>query len=289
MPVDKIVIKDNSAEKEVIDFTNRAYSGLANGYHDIEIEAHYQNSVVSSVKRAILVSSGAYEPEYQAVLDFAVANSIPTPTLEQQRLDNAFLVSYKSSGAWDKRDVFLKFSGTASPTFKLICWKRVIQVTEAGVLSWGNSGAKGNGFNAYIDTLFVPANGTTFTQDNASILFDIREFSNTGIIFGNDNIRLNKDIFRLNDVSEFTNSTLVIGLNEIVRDLASSKKVINETTQSSSATSTALSNNSITIFGTNAGTSVENLSDAHIGLFTIGSPHTPEERDMITKLIDVIN
>ena len=112
-----------------------------------------------------------YDPDYQSVLDYATANSIPLPNSTENDRRNQVLIDYKATGGFARDDVFFDFSGTADPQFKLICYKRLIQAQAYGGLVWDVNGVRGNGTNAYINTLFNPStDGIKYTELNASIM-----------------------------------------------------------------------------------------------------------------------
>jgi hypothetical protein len=128
-----------------------------------------------------------FEPEFQAVLDYASANGIPLPSTAEQQACNEELIHYKNIGAWDKDDVFFRFKGTADPAFKLICWKRLIQADAFGSLTWDDNGVLGNGTNGYINPKFAPSiDGVNFTQDDAGLttVFHANSVSTNSTICG---------------------------------------------------------------------------------------------------------
>ena len=116
------------------------------------------NNALAATTEAItnnVAASSTVDADYQAVLDYATAQSIALPDAAQQSIDNQLLIDYKATGAWVKDDCFMKFTGTASAAFKLIDWKRLISMVAYGSLTWSDTGAKGNGANAYIDTNYI--------------------------------------------------------------------------------------------------------------------------------------
>ncbi|WP_300440742.1 hypothetical protein [Christiangramia sp.] len=112
----------------------------------------------------------AYDADYQAVLDYASANAIPLPSTAESDANNQKVLDLKANGAWAKMDCFFKFKGSADPSFKLIDWKRVSQVSGFGSLTWNTTGVKGNGTNAYINSAYNPSVGTwNYQLNNAGI------------------------------------------------------------------------------------------------------------------------
>lgn len=184
MSVNKIVTKVDGVINKTINF-NDLKAGLAAGSHTITVEAFNGATLISSQTKNITIAAVAsYDSDYQAVLDYATANSIALPTTTQQDLDNQFIIDYKASGGWDLDDVVFRFKSTAPPAFKLICWKRRIQAVAYGGLTWSDSGVLGNGTNGYIDPLFIPStDAVNFTLEDASIGFSTFSESTTGSSF----------------------------------------------------------------------------------------------------------
>jgi hypothetical protein len=133
----------------------------------------YEDGVLVATSAAVggtvNASSGTYDTDYQAVLDYATANGIAHPDTAQKDIDNQLLIDYKATGAWAKDDVFFKFKGTAPSAFKLIDWKRLTQATAVGGLTWNNTGVKGNGTDSYIDPAFTPNGTGNFKLNDAHI------------------------------------------------------------------------------------------------------------------------
>ena len=127
---------------------------------------------------------GGVDPDYQAVLDYAAGNFIDLPSAAQQDIDNQLIINYKVTGAWDLDDVFFKFKGTATPAFKLICWKRRIEAQAFGGLTWSDSGVKGNGTNAYIKSGYIPSATNKWSLNDASVAFSSFALNTVGCIVG---------------------------------------------------------------------------------------------------------
>ena len=111
------------------------------------------------------------DPDYQAVLDFAVSHGITLPNQTQQNIDNQLLIDYKAEGLWNLDDVFFKFKGDYSDnSFRLIDWKRLILADDFGAVGYSNQGIIGNATNAYLDTKYNPAtSGINYTLNNNAI------------------------------------------------------------------------------------------------------------------------
>ncbi|MEX0596733.1 MAG: hypothetical protein WD512_09545, partial [Candidatus Paceibacterota bacterium] len=142
----------------------------------------YNDSTYSNLTQATTTAStGGYDADYQAVLDYATANSIPLPTTAESDANNQLLIDYKATGAWAKDDCLFKFKGSADSAFKLICWKRRIQAIGYGSLAWSVDGVKGNASNAYIDPLYNPRTLTgKYKVNDASIGFKTFDVGTVG-------------------------------------------------------------------------------------------------------------
>jgi hypothetical protein len=115
--------------------------------------------------------SSSFDPDYQAVLDFATSEGDTLPSASQQILQNNVVLSLKDKGLWNKKDAFGLFATDGNVDFALICWKRLIKMNAISSPSFSaNAGVTGNGTSSYIDTLFVPStNGVNFLQDDAGV------------------------------------------------------------------------------------------------------------------------
>lgn len=229
MSVNKIVTKVDGVENKTIDF-NDLKSGLSTGNHTITVEAYNGATLISSQTKNITIAAGAsYDADYQAVLDYATTNAIALPDSAQQSIDNQLLIDYKATGAWAKDDCFMKFTGTASAAFKLIDWKRLISMVGYGSLTWSDTGAKGNGTNAYIDPLYIPNDAANNWKANdtgviigiskmptviGSIIFGYRSSGGQFTTFHIDPDNSNAGAYRLNENSFATIANVgIIGLN----------------------------------------------------------------------------
>ena len=151
MSVNKIVTKVDGTINKTIDF-NDLKAGLAAGAHTITVEAYNGATLISTQTKNITIAAAvSYDADYQAVLDYATTNAIALPDSAQQDLDNQLMIDLKATGKWVVCKAFLNLKGTATSSFKLIDWKRLVKYTDLGSPTWSSSGIKGNGVNAYID------------------------------------------------------------------------------------------------------------------------------------------
>lgn len=131
-------------------------------------------------------SVAGYDADYQAVLDYATANSIPLPTEAQQDIDNQLMIDFKNAGYYSKRTVIFKAKGTADPAFKLICWKRKIAMNAYGSLTWDSEGVLPNGTNTYIDPIWNGFNDPDYGLEDAGYDFTSLTMATSGVksVFG---------------------------------------------------------------------------------------------------------
>ena len=133
----------------------------------------------------ILASSGgvAFDPDYQAILDYATTQGYTLPSAGQQTLQNQLVVDLKAGGIWSKLDTFAVFATNGNSNFALIDWKRLSQYTAVNSPTFSsNGGFTGNGTSSYINTNFNPStSGVNFTLNGASRYFYLRGNSNSNM------------------------------------------------------------------------------------------------------------
>ncbi len=126
------------------------------------------------------INASSYSPEYQAVLDYATANSITHPSNAEKTRQNAKMEAYVSNGLFAKSDVIMEWKGSADAIrFRKICWKRLIETTEVNPLIWDADGGTGTEYQTTtggcVDLLwnqsthavnFAPLNGTIAYHSN---------------------------------------------------------------------------------------------------------------------------
>jgi len=300
MSVNKLVTKVDGVINKTIDF-NDLKAGLSAGAHTITVEAFNGAALVSTQTKNITVAAVvSYDADYQAVLDYATAQSIALPTSTQQDIDNQLLIDYKATGAWAKDDVFLKFKGTASAAFKLICWKRLVKAVGYGGLTWSDSGVVGNGTNGYIDSLFNPTtNGVNYTLNNAGLVYvSTLSVNEIKAVFGS--YEGSNDTYILFKFSSSTESYMYLhnggnivtgipgelGVNALYRLSNSQLKGISGdgTIKSPTYTAVGLPNQNIYILGRNNSGTTDLLSTERISYATLGSSKDAEHAAMKTVL-----
>jgi hypothetical protein len=117
------------------------------------------------------INSGvSFDPDYQAVLNYATSQSYTLPSASQQILQNQLVLDLKAGGIWSKLDTFGVFATDGSSDFALIDWIRLSQYTAVNSPTFtANQGFQGNGTSSYIDTNFnLLNNSLNYTDSNAS-------------------------------------------------------------------------------------------------------------------------
>ena len=136
---------------------------------------------------------GGFDSSYQSILDRATALGYTLPNATQQANQNQLVLALKSSGAWDKMDVFYMFANNGSKEFATLNWKSPSnnQATIVGAnLTFDASGFVG-GATSYLNTNFNPTTGTPNIQrDNACIGVWKRTHNSTPskFLWGNSNL-----------------------------------------------------------------------------------------------------
>jgi hypothetical protein len=117
--------------------------------------------------------SGGFEAEYQAILARATTLGYTLPSAGQQAKQNALIATLKSSGIWNKKDVFYMFANDGSKEFATLNWQNpsAHQCTLINSPTFtSNDGFTGNGTSSFINTNFNPASsGVNYTLNDASI------------------------------------------------------------------------------------------------------------------------
>lgn len=157
-------------------------------------------------KRAFGNLGSGYVPEYQAVLDFAILNTITTPN-ETQNIKNDLIVrNLIFEGVWEKLDLFYYFEQPIGlEEFITLNWVdantfRLYQSTPALEPDFiANSGIKNDASGKYYKTGYTPStNATNVLQNSVGIfykLFDVPTIYTTenkifGVVDGTSNTEL---------------------------------------------------------------------------------------------------
>jgi len=147
--------------------------------------------------RTLLTTFGGFDPDYQAILNYAIAQGYTLPSVGQQSLQNQLLVDLKSAGVWSKLDTFSVFATDGNSDFALIDWKRLTQYTAVNSPTFtANEGFTGNGTSSFVDTNLNPNTAVgafNFKLNDASFGVYIKNSpTNNTFVFGSyaDTIRM---------------------------------------------------------------------------------------------------
>jgi hypothetical protein len=133
------------------------------------------------LRRALLYGQG-FDPLYQAVLDYATANSIPLPDASLQAKQNAYVVGCRAAGLLNKWDVKYVFA-CHDRDFAKINWMNpgTYNCTENGTLAFtANVGFRSNGTTGYLDSGWRPIlDGPLYTRNDASVSYFVENNDGT--------------------------------------------------------------------------------------------------------------
>ena len=135
--------------------------------------------------------SPTFDPDYQAVLDYATTLGYTLPSVPIQTAQNQLIIDRKADGTWVKDDSFVMFSGTNSD-FALIDWKRLSLYTPINSPIYDPiTGFNGDGAAAEISTNFEPdVDGVNYTLNNAGIAYGLSiPSTDNGYIVGSDAVK----------------------------------------------------------------------------------------------------
>jgi hypothetical protein len=115
----------------------------------------------------------AYDADYQAVLDRAVALGYTLPNDSQKIVQNQLVLDLKAGGVWSELDVFYVFAtGTgATNTFASLNWKAPTsyQATLNNPLAFATNNGLTASSTGNVSTNFIPStNGVKYILNNAS-------------------------------------------------------------------------------------------------------------------------
>jgi hypothetical protein len=125
----------------------------------------------------------AFDPDYQAVLDYMIANAITLPTSDQQTKGNTLMIAVKAALGNDfTRVKSMRVYAQSNADAALVDWSRLVTMTAVNSPTYSTAnGFTGNTTSAYINTGFAP----NFVQsDNPWALIATKTPSNTGVYSG---------------------------------------------------------------------------------------------------------
>lgn len=260
-------------------------------------------STTQSIMNNVTAPAGV-DPDYQAVLDYWTANSIPLPDSAQQAEDNQVMIDAKSSGVWAKSDAMGYIAGNASKVAaaRLTDWKRLIQMPVEGTVTYGSFGAKGDGSTGRIKTGFIPAtHGVNYTLNNSGVMILTRELAtnNQGSHFGViQSGKVTQFTENWGDTTSYVNVNgqgsdqisaggRYLGLNGLYRNSATNIILYRETAENytlNSSTSGTLATIEMYLLGRNSDGSLTLPTNGSIAFFAIGADMSAEHPALKTAL-----
>jgi hypothetical protein len=197
----------------------------------------------------------AYDADYQAVLDRAVALGYTLPNDSQKIVQNQLVLDLKAGGVWSELDVFYVFAtGTGATTaFASLNWKAPAsyQAILNNPLTFATNNGLTNTGTGSVSTTFIPSNGTNKYLLNDASRFAWIHTAGTGPIdgvSGNLGNRITFDGTLPQNINNGTTSNAIgalsgTGLKSINRPANNQIRVFQNTNLSVSGSSASLSLN----------------------------------------------
>lgn len=169
---------------------------------------------------------GGFEPEYQAVLNFATANSITTPDLTQNVINNNIVKYLKAVGSWSNWSVFWYMKQPSGlDEFATLNWidptlYRLFQPT-GGLFPDFDAGKGFKGGNAtekYFRTGYTLSSDTNIGQDNISVVyksFDVPSSWVTSSVFFGTRIANDQSQILFSDNSNTSNLIRIFSTTQV--------------------------------------------------------------------------
>lgn len=221
------------------------------------------------------------DPDYQALLDYATANSIPLPSASEQIMNNATMYDLKASGVWAKSDALWVTTNVGSSAFATLNWKAPasFRLVIVNSVTWSNTtGFQGDGVSGHMTTGFNAAtHGVNYTLNSAGIMFSVTtaaSVSTTPLIgLSTTRGRVSNsatDPQRINSDTNFTAAAVMagIGMRSINRISSTQVTFVGATSSTLTLNSTGVTSDSFMLF--RSGTVYGNSA---IGFVAIGGSY----------------
>ena len=250
-------------------------------------------------------SGVVFEPEYQAVLNYASTNTFTQPTLSEKILQNQLVTDLKNAGIWSKLDILYVFkAGSTSSdglrSFSKINWKAPnnFYITEQGSTysSYYREDLGWRGLHTspyfWLDSNYTPSvDATGYTLNNAFVSLYVTQDGAGGGYTGCEltqtpftwnrsatTVRLNGSV----NIATPAPNTEGIGLKALTRSGATDIHIYSSPTLYTRAqTSTSVPTESIIICGTAAA-----LTSSFFGYYSLGSYLTPSEIALLDTMME---
>jgi hypothetical protein len=130
----------------------------------------------------------SFDPDYQAVLNYATSQSYTLPSASQQILQNQLVLDLKAGGIWSLMDTIYVYATDGDRDYAKLNWKSpsLFFCTEINSPTFTtNQGFIGNGTSSYLNTNWnAVTNGVNFQLNNASIVCYVFSASGSGPFTG---------------------------------------------------------------------------------------------------------
>ena len=134
----------------------------------------------------------SFDPDYQAVLNYATTQGYTLPSSGQQTLQNQLVLDLKSGGIWAKLDTFYAFATDGDSDFASINWKdpNTFELSEVNSPTFTpDVGFTGDGVSSYLDPSYNQGtDGVNWSNPNGSfgVLVDTPNSTNARSYVGYD-------------------------------------------------------------------------------------------------------
>lgn len=114
-----------------------------------------------------------YDPDYEAILNFASSQGYTLPSSGQQDIQNTLMLAYKAANGWSRCDMLKVYATDGDQNFSCIDWKNPTSGRMTSRVSsptfTTNQGYNSNGTTSYLNTNYNAATqGVNYTQNDAS-------------------------------------------------------------------------------------------------------------------------
>jgi hypothetical protein len=238
----------------------------------------------------------AFDVNYQAILNYAIAQGYTLPSSAQQLKQNTLLKDLKSNGIWQKLDTLAILATDGGSNFALIDWKKLTQYTSVNSPTFiTNQGFQGNGTSSYLDTNFNPSTqGVNYTLNNASrygyvFLSNVNSVIDGNGLFGRNRMVLSSSSLQtINSESSALNSNFEYsgtGMKSIHRTSSTDVTLFNNSVSGlRTVNSSLIANANQFVFRAGSSYSINKIS-----MYAIGASLVSENTDFVNSFNTYIN
>jgi hypothetical protein len=195
---------DSSTERTAnIDITNTTTLADANKFEImVESDSFTSSDIVYITDFMIMhcteLPDEPFDPDYQAILDYATSQGYTLPSSAQQVKQNQLVLDLKSAGAWkNDLDLLYVFATDGDRNFAKINWisPGTFQATEHGTVTFHtNSDFQGDASTGYIlpGGWVATTNAVKYTLNDACIIVGVEnDVSTNGFVTGSNGAGVN--------------------------------------------------------------------------------------------------